>query len=237
MTAHRGDAMRTAIVLLTLLLFAPQNGYDLFQKALVKERAEGKVEEALQMYERIIREFAGDRSLVEKAREAAVGARARLAALNTAARDSKASPAASQVWSGPEVGVGSFNAISADGKLLTYVDWVWPLFSCSRQTHRKCLTDLGRLFCRDCVLHSLHRQCRTRGWWPHRRRSRSVGYYAARSRFNETSLKRSSRVRRPMSAPFRTTGAFVQSSDNRIRRASVASVSGSITRYAAGSQR
>ena len=34
---------------------APQNGYDLFQKALAKERAEGNLEEAIVLYCSIIR--------------------------------------------------------------------------------------------------------------------------------------------------------------------------------------
>jgi Tol biopolymer transport system component len=44
-----------------------QSGYDLYQKALVKERAEGNVEEAIQLYQRIVREFAGNRALAAKA--------------------------------------------------------------------------------------------------------------------------------------------------------------------------
>jgi Tol biopolymer transport system component len=44
-----------------------QSGYDLFQKALVKERAEGNIEEAIQLYQHIVREFAEDRVLTAKA--------------------------------------------------------------------------------------------------------------------------------------------------------------------------
>ena len=44
-----------------------QNGYDLFQQALVKERAEGRLDEAIQLYQRIVQEFAGDRTLAAQA--------------------------------------------------------------------------------------------------------------------------------------------------------------------------
>ena len=54
-----------------MLLGAPlsfaQNGHDLFQKALQKERAEGNLEEAIALYERIVEEHASDRALVAKA--------------------------------------------------------------------------------------------------------------------------------------------------------------------------
>ncbi len=44
-----------------------QSGYDLFQKALVKERAVGDVEEALRLYQRIVKEFGGNHALAAKA--------------------------------------------------------------------------------------------------------------------------------------------------------------------------
>ncbi len=44
-----------------------EKGRDLFQRALVKERAEGKLEEAVQLYQRVIREFGSDRALAAKA--------------------------------------------------------------------------------------------------------------------------------------------------------------------------
>lgn len=62
--------MRAILLLLPLVFAFLQNGYDLFQKALVKERAEGKLEEAIQIYEQIIREFSTDRALVAKAQDA-----------------------------------------------------------------------------------------------------------------------------------------------------------------------
>ena len=45
---------------------APQNGYDLFQKALAKERAEGNLEEAIVLYKKVVEE-ASDDSLAAKA--------------------------------------------------------------------------------------------------------------------------------------------------------------------------
>jgi len=45
---------------------APQNGYDLFQKALAKERGEGNLEEAIALYKKVVEE-AKDKSLAAKA--------------------------------------------------------------------------------------------------------------------------------------------------------------------------
>jgi Tol biopolymer transport system component len=44
-----------------------QSGYDLYQKALVKERAVGNVEEAIRLYQRVVKEFGQDRALAAKA--------------------------------------------------------------------------------------------------------------------------------------------------------------------------
>ena len=44
-----------------------QNGYDLFQQALVKERADGDLQAAIELYQRIVRQHAGDRILAAKA--------------------------------------------------------------------------------------------------------------------------------------------------------------------------
>src|SRR5436309_8896745 len=59
----------TVVSLLTLGAGATlaQSGYDLFQKALVKERAVGDVEEALRLYQRIVKEFGGNHVLAAKA--------------------------------------------------------------------------------------------------------------------------------------------------------------------------
>ncbi len=59
------------ISLLTLVcivsLTLAQSGYDLFQKGLVKERAEGKLEEAIAIYQQVVQKFKTDRALVAKA--------------------------------------------------------------------------------------------------------------------------------------------------------------------------
>ena len=44
-----------------------QSGHDLFQQALVKERAEGKLQEAIDLYDRIVRDFPDDHALAAKA--------------------------------------------------------------------------------------------------------------------------------------------------------------------------
>lgn len=62
-------AILTAVLLLVAFSFAslaPQNGYDLFQKALAKERAEGNLEEAIALYKRVVKEVS-DESLAAKA--------------------------------------------------------------------------------------------------------------------------------------------------------------------------
>jgi Tol biopolymer transport system component len=44
-----------------------QSGYDLLQQAVSKEQVEGKVKEAIALYQRIIKEFAADRALTARA--------------------------------------------------------------------------------------------------------------------------------------------------------------------------
>jgi len=63
------SAILAAVVILvafSLTTLALQNGYDLFQKALAKERAEGNLEEAISLYQQVIKE-AKDESLSAKA--------------------------------------------------------------------------------------------------------------------------------------------------------------------------
>jgi len=67
--------MRTiTVTALALLCFAAvpdlavaQTGHDLFQQALVKERADGDLRGAIEIYERIAREFTSDRTLAARA--------------------------------------------------------------------------------------------------------------------------------------------------------------------------
>ena len=65
----RKYAVLVAVLVLLSLSFgslAPQNGYDLFQKALAKERGEGNLEEAIALYKKVVEE-AKDKSLAAKA--------------------------------------------------------------------------------------------------------------------------------------------------------------------------
>src|SRR5438067_5912775 len=73
-SARRMIMKKILILAIVVLLFGlgagtalAQSGYDLFQKALVKERAVGDVEEALRLYQRIVKEFGGNHALAAKA--------------------------------------------------------------------------------------------------------------------------------------------------------------------------
>src|SRR5882762_7585745 len=48
------------------IALSAETGAELYQKALVKERAAGNLEEAIQLYQRVAREFSGDRALAAK---------------------------------------------------------------------------------------------------------------------------------------------------------------------------
>ena len=50
-----------------VIALAAETGAELYQKALVKERGAGNLEEAIQLYQRVAREFPGDRALAAKA--------------------------------------------------------------------------------------------------------------------------------------------------------------------------
>jgi Tol biopolymer transport system component len=125
-------------------------GSDLFQKALSKERAEGQLQEAIALYERIVAEFASDRALVAKAlvqlgrcyqglgrpearsaydrvvrefadqRAAVVEARARLAEIDRPPLPGAGAMTARRVWVGRDVTVEG--QPSADGRYLSYLD-------------------------------------------------------------------------------------------------------------------
>src|SRR5687768_16524480 len=140
--------LAAALVLLAADLVA-QSGNDLFQKALAKERAEGQLEAAIQLYEQVVRDFAGDRPLAAKAllqigrcyerlgkdgaqkaydrlvrdygdqRPAADEARDRLAVIARAS--TQPTPSMRLVWTGPEV--DTQGSPSPDGRYLSYVDF------------------------------------------------------------------------------------------------------------------
>jgi Tol biopolymer transport system component len=124
-----------------------QSGYDLFQKALATERADGNLRGAIQLYERIVKEFARDRTLVARAlvrmaecheklgnvearriyqtivrefadqSDAVTAARARL----TTEPAAGAVRGDRAVWTGPRVDM--FGQVSPDGRYITYVNW------------------------------------------------------------------------------------------------------------------
>jgi len=127
-----------------------QSGHDLFQKALAAERADGDMQRAIQLYERIAKEFAADRALSAKAllrlgdcyqkvgeakaqavfeqvarqfadqTDAAAEARTRLAALTRTSAGS-AGIVTRQVWKDKDV--DTTGTISADGRYLSFTDW------------------------------------------------------------------------------------------------------------------
>jgi Tol biopolymer transport system component len=127
-----------------------QSGNDLFQQALSKERAEGKLEEAIQLYERIVKDFASDRTLAARTllqlgrcydklgkvearrtyerlvreyadqRVFADEARARLAALDA---PRAATTAGGIVTRQVTSAIGVFGTPSPDGRYLSGTDW------------------------------------------------------------------------------------------------------------------
>jgi Tol biopolymer transport system component len=65
----RASTLAIALVLCALsagVVFS-QSGHDLFQQALVKERADGNLQEAIKLYQRVVSEFAQDRALSARA--------------------------------------------------------------------------------------------------------------------------------------------------------------------------
>jgi Tol biopolymer transport system component len=145
--------MTRLVLIAALLILGPslsgQSGTDLFQKGLAKERAEGQLEAAIQLYEQIVREFAADRPLAAKAllqigrcyerlgkdgaqkaydrlvrdygdqRTVADEARARLAQLSRTS--SPRAPSMRLVWAGSDV--DTQGSPSPDGRYVSYVDY------------------------------------------------------------------------------------------------------------------
>ena len=145
-----------AVVVLVLGLgfgvarMSAESGYDLFQKALAAERADGNIAEAIKLYERITKDFASDHALMAKTllrlgdcyqklgddkaqaafervvrefgdqKEAAAEARTRLAALQAPAA-SQTKRAARQVWTDAKVCCGTRpDTTSPDGRSATW---------------------------------------------------------------------------------------------------------------------
>ena len=143
------------IAILTLVAFsfgslAQQNGYDLFQKALAKERAEGNLEEAIALYQKVIDKIK-DESLAAKAqlrigicyeklgriearkayekvlknyanqKDTAEEARRRLSVLlKPLAKKESGDLLVRRVWSSPEV--NTWGALSPNGRYLSFVE-------------------------------------------------------------------------------------------------------------------
>jgi Tol biopolymer transport system component len=125
-----------------------QSGHDLFQQALVKERAEGNLQVAIDLYDRIVRGFSADHALAAKAlvqmgqcyeklgkaeakkayervirdyadqAEPLQVARTRLAAL---AKPPRHEMAVRRIWS--DRMADTDGQISPDGRYLSFVDW------------------------------------------------------------------------------------------------------------------
>jgi Tol biopolymer transport system component len=122
----------------------------LMQAAHQKQLVEGQLEEAIQLYKRIVQEHAGSRAVAAKAllemgqcyeklgntearkayerlvrdygdqSEAAAQARARLAALSGKIASSSSEMVTRRVWAGPDV--DAQGSVSPDGRYLSYVD-------------------------------------------------------------------------------------------------------------------
>jgi Tol biopolymer transport system component len=146
-----------AAVILTLVLAArvdrpaAQSGYDLFQKALAAERADGNLREAIQLYARVVKEFGADRTLSARAlvrmaecyeklgdaesqgiydrvarefadqTESAATARARLAVLQRGRPPTPVGIVSRQVSTEP--GIDALGSVAPDGRSLSFVDW------------------------------------------------------------------------------------------------------------------
>ena len=54
-------AVTLSLIVLAGSVMLAQNGQDLFQKALVQERAEGNLEEAIASYRQVVRDAGNDR--------------------------------------------------------------------------------------------------------------------------------------------------------------------------------
>jgi Tol biopolymer transport system component len=128
-----------------------QSGHDLFQQALVKERADGNLDEAIKLYQRIVREFAKDRALsaralvqigqcyeklgsaeARKAYERVVRdfadqaepvrvARERIAALQSGGAN--AGRTEMRLRRVWAAGLVDFGRVSSDGRFLSFTDW------------------------------------------------------------------------------------------------------------------
>ncbi len=149
----RLTTLPTMFLLLTLASYSvqAQDGYDVLQQALVKERTEGDLEGAIRIYERIVERFADNRALAAEAlvragqcyeklgrtearkayeqvlrdyadqEEQVAAARTRLAALPGSNED-ESRFVIRQVWAAPDLDIEG--TVSPDGRYLVYDDVV-----------------------------------------------------------------------------------------------------------------
>ncbi len=138
------------LLLAVILSAAAQNGYQLFQQGLAKERAESDLRGAVQIYERVVRQSSNDRKLAAQAlyrigecqralgntearkayerivrdfadqKEQVAEAQARLVAMGANQNPGVAEMAFRKIWAGR--GVNGRGRPSPDGKYLTFVD-------------------------------------------------------------------------------------------------------------------
>jgi len=140
------------VFMASVIATGAQSGYDLFQKALVLERTEGNLPEAIKLYRRIVEQHSSERSLAAKAlmqmaqcqerlgrveatktyerlvrdyadqTELAQTARGRLASL-AVARSGASAAAMTARKVWTDPGIDFEGEISPDGKYISFVDW------------------------------------------------------------------------------------------------------------------
>jgi len=190
-----------------------QSGHDLFQQALVKERAEGNLQEAIDLYERIARDFPGDHALAAKAlvqmgqcyeklgkagakkayervirdyadqAEPLQVARARLAALTS---PSPTTLTVRRLENPPEDAWSA--APSRDGRYLSFVDWrTGDLTIRDLQTgNDRRLTTEGTLGMKD---PPVYQQAAGSTWSPDGKQIAYVWYHSVRDKVQEVELR------------------------------------------------
>jgi Tol biopolymer transport system component len=137
-----------SLFLAAAICTAQNGGNDLFQQALRKERSDGDYKAAIEIYRRVLKQYASDRKLAAKSllqiahcqeregskearlsyerlvrefgdqTQAVSEARARIAALEAAP---SSAPRVRQLWAGGEA--SDEGALSTDGRWLTYPHW------------------------------------------------------------------------------------------------------------------
>ena len=137
-----------ALSMLAAAAPAAENANDLFQQALVKERTEGNLPEAIKLYQRIVDKYAGNHKVAAEAllqlagcqsklgdaqarkslerlvrdfadqKDTVAEASRRLAAMSVGGKPQQ--PSTRLVWAGPKA---DGDSVSPDGRYLSYTDW------------------------------------------------------------------------------------------------------------------